>query len=69
MTRRRRPKHFDSYRGWRPLRVTVTCRCGWVSENHRSRGEARRAYESHVWLTVRRPILIFGVDARRVRPL
>lgn len=38
--------HEGRYRGFWP--VTVTCTCGWVSENHRSRGRARRAYGNHL---------------------
>ena len=61
--------HMDRYRGVRW--VTVTCDCGWVSENHRSRGEARRAWEGHRWLAAHNRVHArFGVDARRraVRP-
>ena len=63
-----RHTHHAEYRGLRW--VTVACKCGWVSEGHRSRGEAHRAYEGHVWLAETDPNRSFwaGVDARRREP-
>lgn len=55
-------QHRDRYRGVRW--VTVTCRCGWISMNHRSRGEARRAWEGHTYRT--RGSFRVGVNAHRV---
>jgi hypothetical protein len=59
--------HRAYYRGLRY--VTVTCRCGWVSMNHRSRGEAKRAHDGHVWLATSTPTsgprTAYGVDARK----
>lgn len=47
--------------------VTAACLCGWVSEGHRSRGQATQAWEGHVYLATGR-LQSFGVDARRREP-
>jgi hypothetical protein len=59
-------RHHGRYRGLH--HVTVTCGCGWISQNHRSRGEAKRAYDGHVWLASAPRVVLYGVDARR-RPM
>lgn len=65
MTRPRRMLHELRYRRTR-FGTTATCRCGWVSENHPSRGTALRAFEGHLWLAAHRGVYgPVGVDAHR----
>ena len=59
--------HRARYRGWR--RVSVVCACGWIREARRSRGEARREHEWHLWHVETDPARPFWatVDARHAR--
>jgi len=59
--------HRLRVRGWRAWRVTATCACGWVSECHRSRGEAIDAYTAHRWHADHRRVrAVYGVNAHRI---
>jgi len=60
--------HTPSFRYQRGFRVTVACRCGWVHENCRSAGEARRAWDAHTDRSVRSGRYVVGVDAHRRDP-
>ena len=59
-----RPVHTFTVTGVRF--PTAACTCGWVSERHRSRGEAYRAWDAHRWYATRTLVrAVFGSYAWR----